>query len=100
MKRPQIERRDIDVEVVEGRERGKEDVELAFPPCLGNCTGHVCILENECGLLDLEMVERSAGSTHGSGKVSLPIIGKRFAVQSAQQIEIDGRRLQLDVLHR
>ena len=100
MKRPKIERRDIDVEVVKCRERGKEDVELAFAPCFGNRPGHVCILENECGLLDLEMVERSAGSTHGSGKVSLPIIGKRFAVQSAQQIEIDGRRLQLDVLHR
>ena len=45
------------------------------------------------------MIERSAGRPDSSGDFPLPIVRKRFTVEGPQQIEIDGRCIQLDVLH-
>src|SRR6266516_1494060 len=81
-------------------ESWKKDVQLTFAARFGYCAGHVRIVEDERGFLDPEVIERTAGGSHGSGDVSLPIIWERFAVQRSQQIEIDRCRLQLDVLHR
>ena len=96
----QIQRRNINVEVVECGEGRKKNVELALAAGFGYRARHMSIFEDERRLLHLEMIERAARRSHGAGDVSLPVVRERLAVQGAQQIEIDRRRLELDVLDR
>ena len=99
LQRAQVESRDVDVEVVKGGERRKEDVELAFSRQLTHRSRYVRVLENERRSLDLETVERPAWRPHVPGDLALPVVRKVLAVQSAQQVEIHRHRLEVDVLH-
>ena len=81
MKRPQVERGDVDVEAMKGRERRIQYVELALAARFRHRARDVRVVENQRRLLDLEMIEGAARRSHRSSDVALPVIREPFAVQ-------------------
>src|SRR5204863_590762 len=61
LQRPQVQRRYVDVEGMERCERGKQNVELALAARFRHCAGNMRVVEDQRRLLDLEMIEWSAG---------------------------------------
>src|SRR6185312_11830081 len=95
----QVERRDVNREVVKFGERRREDVELALAARHGNCARYVRVREPELGILDMKPGEVSTRRTHRSSDIALPVVRKRLAVQCSEQIEIDRGCRELDVTH-
>src|SRR6202049_255948 len=81
LERAQIEGGDVDVETVERRDRGKEDVQFSLAARFGNRAGHVSILEDERRRLDLEMIERATRRPHVAGDLPLPVVRKLASIQ-------------------
>ena len=90
MNRSEVQRREVDVERVEFRERRHEDVERAVHRCLRHRAGHVRVVKRQLTIIHVPIREHAARPAHGAGERALPIHRKRTAGEGAQQVESIG----------
>ena len=84
---------------MEGGEGGKQDVELPFALEVRDSAWHMCVAEGQVRRVNVEVRQRAAARGDGTRQRTLPVGGKRLAIQGAQQIEVHRIRLKLHVVH-